>query len=260
MAVAASRGQGRRDDADPGQSRKDQGQALRRRSRPGRNDRQTAAAIAGPDRAFDEPAVAGAPARYFDPCAGDGTRPDRQSAGAAAQPPQGGFRAVIDRALARSFRGDAKHRTAMCYCTPENLEIPQCAIAHLRSGACAPSRNDGPNKKSPGKPGLFAYLGWKGSILLEEARKLLLEPRHAAAAVQDLLRAAGPGRVRLGVDVEVQLVAFLAPGGTGLVLRTIRHYDRNRMIIRVNFGFHGISFGAPAPVAKCLGYGIWAAL
>src|SRR5882757_2645529 len=210
MAVAASRGQGRRDDADPGQSRKDQGQALRRRSRPGRNDRQTAAAIAGPDRAFDEPAVAGAPARYFDPCAGDGTRPDRQSAGAAAQPPQGGFRAVI-------------------------------------------SASSRPTKNAPENRGVFAYLGWKGSILLEEARKLLLEPRHAAAAVQDLLRAAGPGRVRLGVDVEVQLVAFLAPGGTGLVLRTIRHYDRNRMIIRVNFGFHGISFGAPAPVAKMSG-------
>jgi hypothetical protein len=34
-----------------------------------------------------------------------------------------------------SFWGDAKHRT-------RNLEIPRCAIAHLRSGANAPSRND----------------------------------------------------------------------------------------------------------------------
>src|SRR6202011_1616637 len=33
-----------------------------------------------------------------------------------------------------SFRGDAKHRTTMCNCTSENLEIPRCAIAHLRSG------------------------------------------------------------------------------------------------------------------------------
>src|SRR5438105_11803255 len=97
----------------------------------------------------------------------------------------------------------------------------------------------------------------KRSILLEEARKLLLEPRHAAAAVEHLLGAAGPGRVRLGIDVEVQLVAFLAPGGTGLILRTVGHDDRNRMIILVNFGFHGISFGAPAPVSKCLVYGIW---
>jgi hypothetical protein len=32
------------------------------------------------------------------------------------------------------------------------------------------------------------------------------------------------------------------------------------MIIRVNFGFHGISFGAPAPVSNGNGYGIWPAL
>src|SRR5437773_9301611 len=42
-----------------------------------------------------------------------------------------------------SFRGDAKHRTMVRNCAPENLEIPRCAIAHLRSGANAPSRNDG---------------------------------------------------------------------------------------------------------------------
>jgi hypothetical protein len=47
------------------------------------------------------------------------------------------------------------------------------------------------------------------SILLEEARELLLEPRHAAAAIEQLLGAADPGRVRLGVDIEVQLVARL---------------------------------------------------
>jgi hypothetical protein len=44
-----------------------------------------------------------------------------------------------------SFRGAAKRRTMMCNCTSENLEIPRCAITHLRSGANAPSRNDGIN-------------------------------------------------------------------------------------------------------------------
>ena len=39
------------------------------------------------------------------------------------------------RRLSPSFRGDARHRTTMCTCTSENLEIPRCAIAHLRSGA-----------------------------------------------------------------------------------------------------------------------------
>src|SRR5881397_1228602 len=100
----------------------------------------------------------------------------------------------------------------------------------------------------------------KPSVLLEEARKLLLEARHSAAAIEQLLRAAGPGRMRLGVDIEVQLVAFLAPGGAGLVLGPVGHHDRNRMIIRMNFGFHGISFGAPAPGSNGNGYGIWPAL
>ena len=60
-------------------------------------------------------------------------------------------------------------------------------------------------------------------FLLEKARKLLLEARHAPAAINDLLSAADPGRVRLGVDVEVQLVALLAPGGAGLVLLSLIH-------------------------------------
>src|SRR5947207_11048861 len=44
--------------------------------------------------------------------------------------------------LTPSFRGDAKHRTLVRNCAPENLEIPRCAIAHLRSGANPPSRDD----------------------------------------------------------------------------------------------------------------------
>src|SRR6201995_5689553 len=88
------------------------------------------------------------------------------------------------------------------------------------------------------------------SLFFEEARKLLLEARDAAAAIHDLLGAAGPGRMRPRIDVEVQLVTFLAPGGAGLVLGAVGHHDRNRMIIRVNFGFHGISYGRRAPVFK----------
>src|SRR3954467_9211183 len=99
----------------------------------------------------------------------------------------------------------------------------------------------------------------KGSLLLQESRKLLLEPRDAAAAVQQLLGAANPGRVRLGVDVEVQLVALLAPGRARLILGAIGHHDGNRMIIRVNFGFHGISLGAAAPCVDCAER-IWPAL
>jgi carboxypeptidase PM20D1 len=41
-----------------------------------------------------------------------------------------------------SFRGDAKHRTMVRNCAPENLEVPRCAIAHLRFArfARAPER------------------------------------------------------------------------------------------------------------------------
>ena len=67
-----------------------------------RHDRKAAAAIAGSDCALDEPAGAGPPARHHDPLAAGGTRPDRQSAGAAAQPPEGGVRAVSSSAA--SFR------------------------------------------------------------------------------------------------------------------------------------------------------------
>src|SRR6478609_1845432 len=98
------------------------------------------------------------------------------------------------------------------------------------------------NKNAPGSPGACSSPASRaGSILFEKARKLLLEARDATAAIHQLRVAAGPGRVRLGVDVEVQRVAFLAPGGAGQVLGSVGHHDLNRMIVRVNFGFHGNS-------------------
>src|SRR3984893_19179788 len=100
-------------------------------------------------------------------------------------------------------------------------------------------------KKAPARAGASDMqsggISSEASIFLEEARELLLEPRHAAAAIEQLLGAAGPGRVRLGVDIEVQLVAGLAPGRARLVLGAIGHDDGNCMIIVVNFGFHRIS-------------------
>src|SRR5882757_2995761 len=128
--------------------------------------------------------------------------------------------------------------------------------------ALLPSRRSGAaqNKNAPrgGRlPSARDGRSARTSVLFEEARKLLLEPRHTAATVHQLLGAAGPGRVRLGVDVEVQRVAFLAPGRAGQVLGAVGHDDLNRMIIRVNLGFHGNSFGASAPVSRHLGYGIW---
>ena len=51
-------------------------------------------AIAGPDRPLHDPAGKSPPSRHHHPRAIDRARPDRQSAGAAAQPPQGRVRAV----------------------------------------------------------------------------------------------------------------------------------------------------------------------
>src|SRR6185295_2529330 len=67
----------------------------------------------------------------------------------AGAPGRPGSEAELRGKSTESFRGDAKHRTTVRNCAPENLEIPRCAIAHLRSGANAPSRNDGLEQKTP---------------------------------------------------------------------------------------------------------------
>src|SRR5579871_4277487 len=57
--------------------------------------------------------------------------------------------------------------------------------------------------------GAFSFQRGQGGLLLHQPRKLLLEARHATATVDELLLAAGPGRVRLRVDIKVQGVALL---------------------------------------------------
>ncbi len=105
-----------------------------------------------------------------------------------------------------------------------------------------PYRSRHKQKRPRSDRGRFFVSSLAGGINpFEKARKLLLEARDAAAAIHQLGVAAGPGRVRLRVDVEVQRVAFLAPGGAGQVLGSVGHHDLNRMIIRMNFGFHGNS-------------------
>src|ERR1700737_5100509 len=67
-------------------------------------------------------------------------------AGSARAGGKGALATVIASAakkqLSARLPGGAKQRTPIWNCTSENLEIPRCAIAHLRSGAYAPSRND----------------------------------------------------------------------------------------------------------------------
>src|SRR5262245_34525815 len=88
-----------------------------------------------------------------------------------------------------------------------------------------------PNEK-PRFRGAFAILARSKALFLDadEARKLLLEAGQPAAAVEQLLLTAGPGRVRLGVDIKVQHVARLAPCGAGGELGAVGHDDLDGVI------------------------------
>jgi hypothetical protein len=73
-------------------------------------------------------------------------------------------------------------------------------------------RRNNRNKKAPHERGLLLLVPRRQLLLgafLDEAGELLLEARHAATAVHQLLLTAGPGRMRLRIDVEVKRVAFL---------------------------------------------------
>src|SRR5580704_2660981 len=75
---------------------------------------------------------------------------------------------------------------------------------------------------------------------LEEARELLIEARQAAAAVEQVLLAAGPGRVRFRVDIEMQRIARLAPGGPGGEFGAVGHDHFDGVVVGMEVGFHGV--------------------
>ena len=52
-------------------------------------------------------------------------------------------------------------------------------------------------------------------LFLEKA-ELLIEAADPATAINQVLVTTGPGRVRGRIDVQLKIVAFLAPGRTGL--------------------------------------------
>jgi regulator of CtrA degradation len=64
--------------------------------------------------ALDEPAVAGAPARQLDPHPAGRPCADRQSAGAAAQSPEGGVRAVINVGTSAPKKNAPEQAGAFC--------------------------------------------------------------------------------------------------------------------------------------------------
>src|SRR3546814_1427421 len=77
-----------------------------------------------------------------------------------------------------------------------------------------------------------------GSALEGQPAETLVELRDLAALVEQTSLAAGPGRMRGGVDFERHHVALAAPGRARLIFGAIGHLDRDHVVIGVNVFFH----------------------
>src|SRR5262249_11008874 len=99
-----------------------------------------------------------------------------------------------------------------------------------------------PYEKPPLASGGFCRAKQIAALFLEpDTREFLLESREPPAAVDQLLLTAGPSRMRLRVDVEVQRVALLAPRAAGGELGAVGHHHLDGVIVRMQVGFHGRS-------------------
>src|ERR1700677_2889204 len=109
---------------------------------------------------------------------------------------------------------------------------PAAAMAIARSRfPIVESRIAAAEKARPASPLLLG-----GGADAGEAR---VEPRQAAAAIQELLRTAGPGRMGVRIDVEVEGRALLAVGRAGVELRPVGHHDLDHVVIGMDVGLHG---------------------
>src|SRR5262245_4314569 len=79
-----------------------------------------------------------------------------------------------------------------------------------------------------------------GTRLFEEAFVFPLEAGEPAAAVDKVLAAARPGRVRLRIDVELQRLAFRPVGRIGDELGAVGHHHLDAVIVGVDVPFHGV--------------------
>ncbi|CCF20418.1 protein of unknown function [Pseudorhizobium banfieldiae] len=91
-------------------------------------------------------------------------------------------------------------------------------------------------QKNPAGAGSFKTDSAQG--LEAEAAEALVELGNAAAAVHELLVAAGPGRVRLRIDFKVHGGAFRTPGRAGFVLGAVGHDDLDRVVLRMDVSLH----------------------
>src|SRR5262245_62906662 len=71
-----------------------------------------------------------------------------------------------------------------------------------------------------------------------DALETLLELGELAAGVDQAVDA-GPGRVRLRIDIQAQRVARLAHGRAGLEAAAVGHHHVDLVVVRVNAFLHG---------------------
>src|SRR5262249_14958934 len=93
------------------------------------------------------------------------------------------------------------------------------SFSHALRTREAPS---GPRRRASwAAPASFAGL----LLRFPEPGETLLKLGQAAATIDELLGAAGPRRMRLGIDVEVHRVARITPGRAGEELGAVGHDD-----------------------------------
>src|SRR3546814_18762045 len=66
----------------------------------------------------------------------------------------------------------------------------------------------------------------RSALFKGESAKTFVETGHLTTSIQQTLIAAGPGRMRGGINIQCLLVAFLAPGVASLERRAIRSDER----------------------------------
>src|ERR1700722_11037141 len=93
-----------------------------------------------------------------------------------------------------------------------------------------------------------------------QAGKAGVEARQTAAAIEQLLRTAGPGRMGVGIDVEIERRPFGAVGRAGEEFLAIGHDDLDHVVIGVYIGLHrrvlAQKFGAAGGPAARVGASI----
>ena len=158
--------------------------------------------------------------------------------------------APLDRPIAvAEQRPQARCRRAICASSPRAIS------GGRRDGASPRDRPSSP----PGRRGRSARKGRRmrravssagaapiAAYFLPRVRppKRLLKRATWPPVSSILLVAAGPGRVRGRIDVELQRVAFLAPGGAGLEDGAVGHLHLDHVVIGVGIG-HRLPFSPP---------------